>query len=402
MPAAPKPKPKAALSPEQEAVRRAQAAYDTDATDYQGDLLASGTIRDAIARAVADSDPTLGQLRTSKADVQKRLGSVYADSMDELSGITDPRIREQIRSRRSAEFGAEAERLGGLVSDRRGSQDQTVDRFTGVFGAQLSGKQFGLEQKRAALDRAAQAQHTAEQRAFESRFDDLTRREKEASIAAANRSNRGDGSTFTLEDALKNPLGAFLMGGGKRVQDKDGGFAFFAPDGRPITVEEAAAMTPGGTKSDFLSGSKNPMDAEYSGGKEPSAERQKQAALGTTGLLSLGDIEKFVNSNSANSTLSYSKIPFGGFSKDAQQYKNAAYNVKDALSRLRTGAAMTKNEEKFYERFIPGASDTSESRRQKIENLRQIFTLARGNPTGAQQLIEGQLGGDTFVVDTGI
>ena len=71
----------------------------------------------------------------------------------------------------------------------------------------------------------------------------------------------------------------------------------------------------------------------------------------------------------------------------------------DTLSRLRTGAGITKNEEHLYRSFVPNAGDSPESRAQKLATLRNIFTLARGNPSAAQSAIEAQIGGETVVTD---
>jgi hypothetical protein len=383
-----KPKPSATA----EALKAATAALSGSQDDYRNHLLASGAIREALARAASDSDPTLGQFRTAKADVQKKLGTVFSDSMD-LQDITDPRMREAIRERRSAEYGSENEKLGGLISDRQGSQDKMVDKFSSVFGALTGAKQFDVTQKEGGLNRATGEAHREEDRAnqmmdvsssrkFDSRFDDLTRREKEAQIAASNRSNRGGGGVITLEDQVKNPLLAFLSatGGKGRVQQKGGGFDFFDKSGKPITVEQAAAMVPGATKADLLSG-KPPSDAQM---------RTQTSAI--SGLQSVQEIEKLLQGGITKTQLASSRNPVGAFlaGGKAQTYRNAARNAADVLARLRTGAAINDQELKLYTDFVPGSADDPGSARQKLSTLKLIFNaLANGRRLTARDLQGG-------------
>lgn len=380
------------------AVKRAQSDLDVSSEDYKRRLLASGSIPDAIRRQLNEADPTLGQLRTAHADIQKRLGTVFADTTPELSGVNDPRVREAIRARISSELGAEGSALAGKIDDVGGSFDRRVESLGNVYSAQTAARQFDVSSKQDALTRLLGQQGAEEDRAFQSRMDDLDRQLKTAEIAATNRSNRGSGpASVTFEDAVKNPLLAFLAAGGKRVQDEAGGYQFFGPDGKPITVDEAAAMTPGGTRSHFLADSKNPADAAYSGAKPLSAEASKVLTNAQSGLSSLGELESLFTKGAGVRFLA--RLPFGLGNPDAQQYQNATRNIYDVIARLRTGAAITKSEEDLYRKFVPGATDTPESARQKIERLRQIFTSLSTRQGPNTPDIANLTGG---VIDTGI
>jgi len=55
------------------------------------------------------------------------------------------------------------------------------------------------------------------------------------------------------------------------------------------------------------------------------------------------------------------------------EYKATAQNVLDALARARTGAAMTKQEEAFYERMLPRAGDSEQTVQSKIATLQEAF-----------------------------
>jgi hypothetical protein len=399
--------------PYQEALRRAQEQYDQGSSDFRNSLLASGTIRDAIARAVAENDPLLSTLRTEKAAAQERLGTVFGNSLDDLKDITDPRIREQLRERRSAQFGSEAEQIGGQLSDLRGSQAATADKFANIFGATTQAKQVDLEQRKAALDRAVkslddetqrrfQQGQATEARRFESRFDDLTRREKEASIAATNRSNRGSGGG-SLADLIKlqnNPLAAMQAGGYTRKISPDGvGFWFYDRSGKPVTVDQVANDI-GTNKAALLEGSNNPKDQQIiqqSSGKPLSAAAEQQRINKLSGMQSLSTLEDLLNNKKISDKemlTSKSGVSSLFASKNAKAYRDAARNIADIVARIRTGAQINEKEMELYLQYVPGPSDPPVVRKQKIETLKTIFSSAgSGAPTtsGTEADLEAML-----------
>ncbi len=57
----------------------------------------------------------------------------------------------------------------------------------------------------------------------------------------------------------------------------------------------------------------------------------------------------------------------------ARDYEAAARNVLDGIARLRTGAAMSKNEESFYRAYLPSVLDPPDVKLQKIQQLRDYF-----------------------------
>lgn len=382
------------------ALQRATGGLEASEADYQSQVLAGGGIKEALARAIAEANPQVSQVRRERNLAQERLGTVFANSLDELKGEADPFAREKIRALRSAQFTREAQDSGGRLQDLQADQAGQVDRFGNVFGALTSAKQFDVERKREALQRAAGNVQRVEDREFESRFDDLTRREKEASIAAANRSNRGDGPGLTFLQGLDNPLAQFIKGGGKRIAKPDGGFDFVAPDGRKITVEEAAAMTSAGTPAELLIGSRHAQDVKVisdSSGNPPSAEAAKIITSAQSGLRSLDTIKQLLPKDPKGNIRFFAKLPFGGLRPDAQTYQNASRNISDVLARLRTGAQINREEEALYKKFVPGPLDTSESSAQKIATLEFIFkNLASGKRPSSTELQ------NVTAVDTGV
>lgn len=369
-------------TPLQDALKKATAVWNQSGDEVNASLLASGGIQQALQRALQASDPTLGQLRTEKTAADTRLGSVFANSIDDLKDVTDPTMREAIRGRRSAQYGAESAGIGGRISDLGASQDKTIGSLTNIFNATTTAKQTEAQRKRQAMEDLLDEKKTLDQRGFESRFDDLTRREKEASIAASNRSNRGwsgSGSALTLADQVKNPLLAFLAGGGKRTASPDGGFNYFDPSGKPITVEEAAAMVPGGTKADLLSGSANTTDQntmQDASGKPLSAAALQQKTNRESGTQSLAKLEDLLNTKKiSNKDMLTSKSGLTSLfaSSNAKQYRDAARNVADMVARIRTGAQINEKEMELYLQFVPGPSDDAATRAQKIATLKTIF-----------------------------
>lgn len=94
----------------------------------------------------------------------------------------------------------------------------------------------------------------------------------------------------------------------------------------------------------------------------------KDVATSRSGLSSLQQLQTIM-ANDGGKVLK-SKVPFA---LGARDYQAAAKNVMDAISRLRTGAAMTKNEEAFYEGFLPSPLDPPEVQQQKLQQLQSYF-----------------------------
>lgn len=93
----------------------------------------------------------------------------------------------------------------------------------------------------------------------------------------------------------------------------------------------------------------------------------KDVATARSGMGSLSQVESLMSTGKL-----FAKSLPGSFG--ARDLSAAEKNVLDAIARLRTGAAMTKNEEAFYRGFLPSVLDSEQVRRQKIEQLRSYFS----------------------------
>jgi hypothetical protein len=106
----------------------------------------------------------------------------------------------------------------------------------------------------------------------------------------------------------------------------------------------------------------------------------QQVGVAQSGEQSLQNLQSMItqNPNVVNkSAVPGSGLPIvGGFLNNllgTGQYKAAANNTMDALARMRTGAAMSKSEEKFYQSLLPQAGDSQETIQAKLQQLSQAF-----------------------------
>lgn len=120
--------------------------------------------------------------------------------------------------------------------------------------------------------------------------------------------------------------------------------------------------------------------------KPLSAEASKVLANANSGLDSLNQLEQMIAEDP--SVVSKTVIPgrgaFGGALGGAlgtTSYDTAAKNITDVITRLRTGAALTDSEEAFYKSQLPQAFDPPETRAQKIQMFRDLFSSV-ANRTG--------------------
>lgn len=112
-----------------------------------------------------------------------------------------------------------------------------------------------------------------------------------------------------------------------------------------------------------------------------------QQGMASSGLSSLAQMRTAIARNP--NTLAQANVPgqslplVGGYITGLTgvgDYTSAAANTLDALARVRTGAAMTKSEEKFYHGLLPKAGDSPSVVNQKLDQLQQAFTQFVGAP----------------------
>lgn len=121
--------------------------------------------------------------------------------------------------------------------------------------------------------------------------------------------------------------------------------------------------------------------------KPLSAEASKVIANANSGLTSLTQLDQMLQEDPG--VLQKTAIPgrsaFGGAIGNVAgtaSYDTAARNIADVITRLRTGAALTDSEEKFYKSQLPQAFDSPEVVQQKLQTFKDLFSSV-ANRTGS-------------------
>lgn len=120
--------------------------------------------------------------------------------------------------------------------------------------------------------------------------------------------------------------------------------------------------------------------------KPLSAEASKTLANANSGLTSLAQLKTIIDKSGVPKGTLLPGRGLGGAAGanilGTAEYDTAARNVKDVITRLRTGAALTDSEERFYNSQIPQAFDSPEVIEQKINLFNDLFTSI-SNRTGS-------------------
>lgn len=130
--------------------------------------------------------------------------------------------------------------------------------------------------------------------------------------------------------------------------------------------------------------------------KPLSAEASKIVSNAQTGLQALTDFESAIAQDPT--VLAKRTIPgrgaLGGLLGGALGTRGAdaaANQIVDVIARLRTGAAITNDEAKRFEAFIPQASDPENVRQQKLNYLRNQFQMVASRSNGAGSDLESAI-----------
>lgn len=112
--------------------------------------------------------------------------------------------------------------------------------------------------------------------------------------------------------------------------------------------------------------------------KPLSAEASKVIANANSGLDSLSQLETILSEDPSARTKSV--IPgrsiaggLGASLLGTSSYDTVSRNIADVITRLRTGAALTDQEERFYKSQLPQAFDPPETVQQKLQMFRNLF-----------------------------
>lgn len=156
------------------------------------------------------------------------------------------------------------------------------------------------------------------------------------------------------------PTGAMMGGGGSGQQDQLRQLLGI------IMLSKAKSVSDLKTGFDLL---------QPAAVKPLTAEQQKIKTNAESGLRSLDSLEKMLQKDSLAPLKA--KIPI---LEARTPYATAAREIADVLTRLRTGAALNKEEQKFYESQTPQPLDSQETIQYKLNLFRNLF----------QQLAYGQ------------
>jgi hypothetical protein len=162
------------------------------------------------------------------------------------------------------------------------------------------------------------------------------------------------------------------------------------PFSNPDTVQQAylAALADGNTKaaSMILDGYKMFGPEATAAAKPKSAESAKVSGIVNSGLTSLAQLESQIADGGVPvATTLPGRGMLGGLLGNVTgtaDYDTAANNIADAMVRLRTGAAATKEELKLYRELLPQAFDSPEVQQQKIQQVKSYFADI-SNSTGS-------------------
>lgn len=124
--------------------------------------------------------------------------------------------------------------------------------------------------------------------------------------------------------------------------------------------------------------------AKGGAGKPMGAEAQKRTASAQAGLRALSRVQTILSQDP--SKVIKGAIP-GGIG--ARDYQAVSREVMDAISRLRTGAALTTSEMSFYQKFLPQPLDDEATKRLKLRQLQEFFAES---VAGARQIQEPAYG----------
>lgn len=161
-----------------------------------------------------------------------------------------------------------------------------------------------------------------------------------------------DKRQFGLEYALAQQKASADAGGGasNKVLSVDEAKSLGVPYG--TTEAQAAAMN------------KRPL----------SPAQQTSQNNANSALLSLSTLTNAIKN--PDGTYKNMKLVTFGIGKIAQSQRE----IKDVISRIRTGAALTENEEKFYDKQVPNKYDSDATAQQKINQLAAFFSGISGSP----------------------
>ena len=135
---------------------------------------------------------------------------------------------------------------------------------------------------------------------------------------------------------------------------------------------------------------------EGNGRKPLSAESAKTLSNAQAGLTSLDQLEGQLTDDPSiqqRGGISGTFNPFGLVSGalGTGEYENSRAQARDIIARIRTGAALTADEAKAFDKFLPQPGDSQDTVKQKLGTLRSQFQYIVDNAGGAGTDLQGAL-----------
>jgi len=157
------------------------------------------------------------------------------------------------------------------------------------------------------------------------------------------------------------------------------------PTGKRVTNESVRAILQNPeTYHDLTAGEKGKLLPELSQagfkfprkmtGEQKKAQVNAESAIGS--IQTIRD-EIFEAGELREGQLIQEALPFA---LGARVLRTAKNDAKDVITRLRTGAALTSAEERFYGEMIPGVGDNKEDAQFKLDNLEVFYKGISGEP----------------------
>ena len=110
------------------------------------------------------------------------------------------------------------------------------------------------------------------------------------------------------------------------------------------------------------------VDMQYPVSKAVTTKTSKDVVNAKAGLTALNDIARLVQTNQGSLALPY--FLKGG---EAKQLNTAINQASDVIARLRTGAAINKEEEELYRSMLPSVFDDADTINYKLQTLAGLF-----------------------------
>lgn len=171
----------------------------------------------------------------------------------------------------------------------------------------------------------------------------------------------------------------------------------FAPENLRSSIEQILAN--GGKIDDvtkFVGLAETLQKLQATAASKPlTATQLQQANNAQSGLSALQTIQDIVDSDPNALLKSFTPTNVGKNLAGGAKLNTARQEAADVIARLRTGAAINKEEEKFYQSKLPQFGDTAEQVRYKLQSLATLFNRF-SNPEAAQPDLTNALAGGGY------